>query len=313
MAPFILSRDESPSAASAAPTINKAVYITGFTVAGLLVTAIFLWLALRYQRRRMAQKRCEEREGAFLHVRGVVRPMEQTNPSSTSTPDTFSRDRMTPSVVLPEKTITRKPNLPGSVGRAPVSSQPGSPVSSPSPRPRPRVNALSSSSRTRTMSTLNPAHPHHSRSSSGFSGYSQLRFPPGLHSRESSLSSNTSPLARPVRQLFEPVLPDELSLARQGECLTVLQSFDDGWCLVARDTSRLSRSSLFNPSRLSSRMKSSGDNIELGLVPAWVFVKPMKGLTVARPVRSASVNVLQTAQDGEAPSREAVLSWSNFA
>ncbi|KAF9223840.1 hypothetical protein BS17DRAFT_781298 [Gyrodon lividus] len=313
MAPRILPRGESPNTPPGLST-NTAIYIAGFSITGLVVFGLSLWLLIHYQRRRTSRKRCENRGGAFLHVRGVVRPMmAEANPLSTSIPDSFSRDRLTPSIVMPERALARKPTSPGSSGKAPVASQPGpSPPSSPSPRPHPRPNASSSSPRPRAMSILNPAHPRHSRSSSGFSGQGQLRFPPGLHSRESSLSSTSSSQARPVRQLFEPVLPDELSLARSGEYLTLFHSFDDGWCLVARDTSHSSRSSLFSSSRLSARVKSNGNNLELGLVPAWVFVKPMKGLTVARPVRSASVNALQAVQ-GDAPSRDAVISWSNFA
>ncbi|KAH7884544.1 hypothetical protein F5I97DRAFT_1890268 [Phlebopus sp. FC_14] len=229
--------------------------------------------------------------------------------------DIFSRDRMTSSVILPEKSLIRKPVSPGSFGKAPISFSPlDSSLSSPSPHPRPHPVTSSDPSQSRSMSILNPAHPHHSRSSSGFSGYSQLPFPPpGLHSPDLSASSTSSSQARPVRQLSEPVLPDELSLTRYGEHLTVLQSFDDGWCLVVRNTSCSSRSSLSSPSRLSARMKSSTDNVELGLVPAWVFDKPMKGLTAERPVRSSSVNALQCGQESSVPSRDAVISWSNFA
>ncbi|KAF8837257.1 hypothetical protein BDN67DRAFT_973182 [Paxillus ammoniavirescens] len=310
MAPRIFPRDDSSNALSS----TNYIYVAGFTIAGLVVLAVSLWVLIRYQRRRMSKKRCEERGAAFLHVRGVVRPMmTEVNPSSTSIPDAFSRDGLTPSIVMPERTLARKPISPGSSGKVPIASQPGaSPPSFPSPCPPPCPNTPSGSPRPRAMSILNPAHSQHDRSSSGFSGHYQPRFPPGLHSRGSSASSTSPSQARPVRQLFEPVLVDELSITRSGEYLTLLHSFDDGWCLVVRDTSHSSRSSFFRSSRLSGQMKSSSEHIEVGLVPAWVFARPMKGVIVSRPVRSTSVNALQAAQDS-APSRDALISWSNFA
>ncbi len=39
---------------------------------------------------------------------------------------------------------------------------------------------------------------------------------------------------RKVRQVFDPVLPDEI-LVKLGEQLTIVQSFDDGWCVVGRE------------------------------------------------------------------------------
>jgi len=179
------------------------------------------------------------------------------------------------------------------------------PAACAAPLPRPRV-----------LSTLNPAHTRHSCASSVASGHSHLSpRPPGLrpHSRASSRSS-ASHQARSVRQFFQPVLPDELPLSRVGEQLHVLQSFDDGWCLVAQNNTNRSRSSLsiFNPSRLSARVESSGDNVQLGFVPAWVFIKPTKGLRVERPIRSSSAGALQAGSDAP-ESRDAVISWSNFS
>ncbi|KAF9236709.1 hypothetical protein BU15DRAFT_76669 [Melanogaster broomeanus] len=331
MAPSIFPRQSTNSLPDL--TTNISLYVVGFAIAGIVIFAILSWLFIRCYRRSMSTKRSEKRGGAFLHVRGVVPMMAEThinriNPTSTSAPEFFSRDRLTSSIIMPEKTLSHKPLSPGSSGKAPIASQlDASPASPPSPSPSPpstqpasspasirsyqRPNAPPGSPRKRVMSILNPAHPRYSQSSS-ISWDSHIRFPPGLHTRESSRSSTSSSQARPVRQLFEPVMPDELSLVRIGEYLAVIQSFDDGWCIVARDTSCSSRSSILSSSRLSIRNKSSGDNIELGLVPAWVFVKPMKGLTVERPVRSASVNALQAGQDGE-PSRAGVISWSNFA
>jgi len=68
------------------------------------------------------------------------------------------------------------------------------------------------------------------------------------------------------------VLPDELVLSL-GEKVTVVRSFDDGWCIVGRD-------SVVTPGE-----------IEMGAVPAWSFVKPVKGLKASRPMRTTSLGV----------------------
>jgi hypothetical protein len=205
------------------------------------------------------------------------------------------------SVVFPHRAVVpRVPKIvtPSRHDDVPSSSQVIS--ASPSPAPRPRA-----------LSGLNPAHPRHSHASSAQSPKS-FRFPPapGLNSRDSSSSSSSSFQNRPVRQLFQPVLPDELALSRVGEHLLVLQSFDDGWCLAVRDNSRNSRSSfsIFNPSRLSSRVESSTESA--GFVPAWVFVKPVKGMRVERPIRISSGGGLHA--DSGADFRNSAISWSNF-
>ncbi|KAG1821180.1 uncharacterized protein BJ212DRAFT_1297596 [Suillus subaureus] len=178
-------------------------------------------------------------------------------------------------IVFPQKVIVPRPAQVASPSRHDHLSSSELPAASAAPLPRPRA-----------LSNLNPSHPRH---------------------------SCASHQARSVRQFFQPVLPDELPLSRVGEQLHILQSFDDGWCLVAQNNSRRSRSSLsiFNPSRLSARVESSGDNVQLGFVPAWVFVKPTKGLRVERPIRSSSAGALQAGLDAEI--RDSVISWSNFS
>lgn len=118
----------------------------------------------------------------------------------------------------------------------------------------------------------------------------------GYSSRRASTASTMSVFdeghKRKVRQLFNPTLPDELVI-NLGERVTVVQSYDDGWCIVGRD-------SVFKP----------GD-AELGAVPAWVFVKPVKGLKAERPIRTTSLGVTVTLDAPGLP-REDVISWSNF-
>ena len=115
------------------------------------------------------------------------------------------------------------------------------------------------------------------------------------------------------------MLHDEFPLTRLGDYLSILESFDDGWCLVVKDISRSRRSSLASTIRglrgknSSSNLNIDPNQLEVGLVPAWVFVKPMKGLTVERPMRSSSVNALQPDLGATGPSRDTMISWSNFA
>ena len=129
----------------------------------------------------------------------------------------------------------------------------------------------------------------------------------------SSVSSvdvhSTSGSTRKVRQLYEPVLPDEI-LINLGEQLTVVQSFDDGWCVVGRENS----SFVHTAKSLFKTTPEPENNVELGVVPAWCFLKPVKGLRAERPVRSSSLGItvnLDAPGFGNS-SRNDLASWSNF-
>lgn len=119
---------------------------------------------------------------------------------------------------------------------------------------------------------------------------------------------------RKVRQLFNPVLPDELVLAL-GEALTVVHSYDDGWCIVGRESSIFAAAAAASAgSDAFGQHAQPVDKAELGAVPAWVFVKPVKGLRAERPMRSTSLGVTVELSAPSAPfsSREECVSWSNF-
>ena len=110
----------------------------------------------------------------------------------------------------------------------------------------------------------------------------------------SSIGSTGGGAQKKVRQVFDPVLPDELVVSLR-ENLTVVQQHDDGWCIVGCDRA-------FNPGE-----------VELGAVPAWAFLKPVKGLRAERPMRVSSLGV--TVNLDAPPSldpRDNVMSWSNF-
>lgn len=120
-------------------------------------------------------------------------------------------------------------------------------------------------------------------------------------------SSITLGTLRKVRQLFDPVLPDEL-VTRVGEQLTVVQSFDDGWCVVGRESGSLIQSakSLFKTTSVAE------PDVEMGVVPAWCFLKPVKGLRAERPVRSSSLGITVNINAPSLSDRGNLVSWSNF-
>jgi len=251
-------------------------------------------------------KRQENRSGAFLSIRGLVKNKEggeiqeeSTGPSQVRRPGAtpageFNRANIISSIVFPEKVITRTPRSPRlsshrnslRISREIIRS-PRQRLSQHSPSPLPR-GSTSSAPRSSILRFDSAASPHHSSV---------------ISSRGSSSSTSVS---RTVRQQFEPVLPDELHV-RNGDHLVILQSFDDGWCAVGREPKR---ASVLIPAAF--RPKTSDLNsVELGVVPAWIFIKPMKGVYAERPLRSSS---LAAASDLSlnGPPREAVVSWSNF-
>ena len=167
-------------------------------------------------------------------------------------------------------------------GRGSTLVSPSAPYSAPG-RPTSAVSFLSSTART----------PSPRRTS--FFGIGVDRPASVASSTFSAVSSMLGGVkSRKVRQLFSPVLPDELVISL-GEKVTVVESFDDGWCIVGRD-------SFINPA-----------DVEMGAVPAWCFVKPVKGLKASRPMRTTSLGVTVQIESGPGfSSREEVISWSNF-
>lgn len=203
----------------------------------------------------------------------------------------FSRAQLTKSVIMPEKAVLKENaskedivdyyTAEGKLPRpfAPFAKDSAPPIPSGSPSPKESRGSWRSTL-LRPMSTASFL--------SVSSAYS-------TQSRTSVLSGLDEGNKRKVRQLFAPTLPDELVLSL-GERVMIVNTFDDGWCIVGRD-------GMFNPGE-----------VELGAVPAWVFVKPIKGLRAERPIRTTSLGVTVT-MDAPALSgqRQDVLSWSNFS
>jgi len=260
-------------------SIHSPITIAGLTVIILTFFGISLWLGFRAYRKRAAAKRESKMGAAFLSVKGLVPDEKITEPEIQT--NVFSRQMMDSTIVLPEKAIVNPVIL---------------------PKPFARASAAFAPSGGPPFSTLNSAASRQTCSS--FESFASRRF--SVVSGASSISS-TSGATRKVRQKFEPVLPDEL-LPALGERLTIVQSFDDGWCVVGRTNSTFvhSAKSLFRSS------PEPAQNIELGVVPAWCFMKPVKGLRAERPIRSTSLGITVNIDEPGVSSRHEVVSWSNF-
>lgn len=123
-------------------------------------------------------------------------------------------------------------------------------------------------------------------------------------------SEPTTGTTRKVHQLFTPVLADELLLAKMGEPLMILQTFDDGWCLVGRESVSLiqQKTSLFK----NAPQTETENGVELGVVPAWSFEKHTTVSRPRRPVRVSSLGITVEVEGPGASSRNDLVSWSNF-
>jgi len=251
MAP-ITSRGEGPSQT---PT---PIIIAGFCIAGTLLVFGLMWLGIRYCRKR-----------PLLIAVGVVKdvPLNEKSPPNTWKP---VHDPDSSSLSVPEKAVTySNPSRSAIVQQTKICPRPSTATTAPPPK----------------------------QFESGF-----RRQPPVPIARESVFSINSastrfsvtsstiSMSKRKVHQIFDPIMPDELVIL-PGERLTVMQSFQDGWCIVCRPI-------------LGNR-----NDVEIGVIPAWCFLKPVTGLRSERPLRLVSLGV--TAQSHYSP-RPEIFSWSNF-
>ncbi|KAN0132835.1 hypothetical protein V8E53_009200 [Lactarius tabidus] len=303
MAPT-LSGDVTSADDTTQSTPLTPVVIGGIAFAGAILLAVSIWLAIRFHRKRSRDQRADGRQGAFLTVKGLVSEEdEKAAPPRRSLTDRssryritvkgplFSREQLTASIVLPHQTIIRPDVTKDEILRyhtetgtmtRPFSNTASTlvPPSIPGARPISTVSFLSAGGDT-------------SPRRGSFFGFIGSR-PSSTVSTQSASSTILGVEGRKVRQLFGPVLPDELVLSL-GEKVTVVQSFDDGWCIVGRD-------SLVKPGE-----------VEMGAVPAWCFVKPVKGLKASRPMRTSSLGVTVQLDAGPGfSSRDEVISWSNF-
>jgi len=286
----IFARRDHPSLSDP----RNPIYIVGFCVVGITVLSLAVWLSIRFHRKRCTAKREESRGAAFLSVRGVVSEKDERN---HMTQTNFSRERIDSSVVLPDKVLTRPPRTREEIVQ--FHRQSGT-----MPQPfaqKPFAFALSAAS---------PVYPSSPTRSSflSFGSSSNRASRLSVYSVMSATSSiDTNGTTRKVRQLFNPVLPDELLLSRVGEELTLVQSFDDGWCLVGRENSVFAV-----PAKSLFKKGDASDDVELGVVPAWCFLKPVQGHKTERPVRNSSLGITVQMTGPNFSSRGEVMSWSNF-
>ncbi|KAH8112625.1 hypothetical protein DFH11DRAFT_1545597 [Phellopilus nigrolimitatus] len=320
--PAIRRRDASDNSGSGIQ-IGSAYFpifsLVGLGIAVLAVLVLVVWLSVIVCRRRARRKRQNKRGPAFLIVKGVIK-----EPSLGMKQSGFSRANLTPSIVMPDKTTIRSDATADQVleyyteqGKLPrpfapfsfalnAAQKPASSSSSSSPEPQ--DNRISTLSFSASAARLPSSRSHASLLSSVRDSVADSFFFGGQAARPgsalsagtrasvltaSSFSLSTGVQARRVHQVFTPILPDEPTLV-PGERVTVMRAFDDGWCVVARAASY-----------------GAPGEAELGAVPAWCFVRPMKGLRSERPVRSSSLGVTLQIDNDERP-RDDIISWSNF-
>ncbi|KAF9565240.1 hypothetical protein CPC08DRAFT_720594 [Agrocybe pediades] len=278
---------------------------------------VSIWLALRLYRKRVAARREAKMGAAFLSVKGLVPEgalNEKVDSEYAQRPVTevkgFSRNKIDSTVVLPARARVIRENVSDEEINIRVESEPFPETPSTA---KPFLFSLNTALNDKKlggpdvspMSGMSPSQTRNSWVSWASPAASQHRFSV-MSSTSSFDASTTSGTSRKVRQLFEPVLPDEL-LTSLGEHLTVVQSFDDGWCVVGRENSSFVQTA----KSLFKSTPAPETNVELGVVPAWCFLKPVKGLRAERPVRSTSLGVTVNLE-AQTGSRHDAVSWSNF-
>ncbi|KAF7316994.1 hypothetical protein HMN09_00433800 [Mycena chlorophos] len=295
----LVSRDSNSDSDSLSTTnSNGVMYIVVIAVCGVVVAGLAVWFLVHRLRRRAEERDDALHDATFLRVKGVYRenekePLPENLQALHGT--TFSRNQLTDAVVLPDKVLTRPQTTRDEIFE--YHAQSGN-------LPKPFTFALSAGSAPAPLGPDRGSWIRHSTASSH-------RF--SVISSTSSIESSTSTVGR-IRKVLQPfdnpILPDEL-LVGAGERLTTVSAFDDGWVLVSREQSPFASApkSLF-----ATPGPPSATNVELGVVPAWIFIKPVKGLRTERPMRSSSLGIT-VQMDSPQPafaSRQQVLSWSNF-
>ncbi|KAH9856556.1 hypothetical protein C2E23DRAFT_721431 [Lenzites betulinus] len=268
--------------------------LSGVVIAGIAVAAVIglggaLWLTIRWFRQQSAQKRAQRRGSAFVNYTGANGEKGSLPSAGLPVQGTFSRDLLNAGVVMPERAVLRpgasRDEILEHYSASGTLPRPFAPFA---PKPSLDIDAGGGdfTSGGRPLSTASWVPP------GVLAGGRGSRI--SVMSTASSVSVTAGTTQKKVRQIFDPVLPDELVVSL-GQSLTIVQEFDDGWCIVGRD-------SIFSPGE-----------VELGAVPAWCFHKAVKGLRGERPMRISSlgvtINIDAPPTIGE---RDNVMSWSNF-
>ncbi|KAK7690921.1 hypothetical protein QCA50_006024 [Cerrena zonata] len=303
MAPSIISpsspenltaRDFIPVQGSASTNKLTPITIVGVVIACLLGVGAALWVGIRWYRKRQSRSRGDKRASAFLNVRGVSKEGEEPKDSNApgfgiNPANQFSRSKLEGSgIVMPLRPNATREEIMQHHAQEGTLPRPFAPFmgEGDSLAPPPPIGDSGGSRRSSVASFLSSAR-------NSFLSVNSRRF--SVASVATTASSGAVITAgggttRKIRQIFNPVLPDELVIS-VGERVTVINSFDDGWCIVGRD--------------------GFGGVVEMGALPAWCFVKPSPGLRTDRPLRTSSLGVTVN-MDAGSGSRQDVISWSNF-
>lgn len=306
------------------------MYIVGFSIAGAVFLALALWLGIYFYRKRRTRQRQNQMGTAFLSVRGLVKEASFDSGKDlslqTPSPIAFNRNNLGSQVNLPTKALIKTSAEQLKAERDYITTHHSQSNNTPKP--------FSFALRTSTSPSPTSGNERLSVARNSYAPDCRMSrysvFSTASSFNESIISATSGGGAgrsiRKVRQTFSAVLPDELFVSL-GEQLMILQSFDDGWCVVGRESGILmpQPKSLFGGSRASRALTPtllfghggagvgtrSGGNVELGMVPAWCFLKPVKGLRTERPMRSSSLGVT-VQMDGPNVDRNDTISWSNF-
>ncbi|KIJ52338.1 hypothetical protein M422DRAFT_25954 [Sphaerobolus stellatus SS14] len=273
---------------SSTSTTNRLPAITtaGIVIAFIAGIGLFVFLLVVYVRRKRGKKSdVEKNVGAPMMAQRV----RTSDFKSTGKPKLVSRTNFTSSITLPlhalaplpPKPAAKQPSKPtfphglavdivaADFDYSPFSTAPFSPSS----------EHGGSSIWTARTSIIEPLHRKLSRASSGKKSARTI---------DTALSS--SPAGKEginlleVRHIFTPASPDKLVL-RIGESL--IRSFEDGWCSVSRKSPFESE---LQPGLAKPSNSADAENIEIGVVPMWVFGKHITEEN-SRPPRTASMRV----------------------
>ena len=92
MAPFpqLFSRGSTADDSTSNSNPVTPMVITGVAFACAMLAAVAVWLGIRAYRKHVRKQRSEERQGAFLTVKGVLSETDEKGTSSRQVPTTVN-------------------------------------------------------------------------------------------------------------------------------------------------------------------------------------------------------------------------------
>lgn len=120
-------------------------------------------------------------------------------------------------------------------------------------------------------------------------------------------------------QGFEPLLPDEIPV-KVGDTLSLLQTFDDGWCVCAVEVEV--DGEIESGHTLAPPWGPQRKEVKMGCIPLWVFerksktpgdhMRSMRSTSLAVTIELAPAGGTEAAGRAAPWEREPIISWSNF-